>query len=118
MTHSLGKRESIDEVPIDELEEPVAGSDAEKIRKSLRHPIYVHSKMSIFDDEYILIGSANINQRSLGGNRDTELSVGGYQPTHCSTNKPRGDVHSFRMALWAAHLGKDASRYECLTHTD
>ena len=45
LTHSLGKRESIDEVPIDKLEEPVVGSDAEKIRKSLRHPIYVHSKI-------------------------------------------------------------------------
>ena len=64
--------------------------------------------MSIFDDEYILIGSANINQRSLGGNRDSEIAVGGYQPgkTIAEEENPRGDVHSFRMALWAAHLGK------------
>jgi len=101
----LAKRESMDEVPVDDLEEPAAGTDAEKIRQSLRHPIYVHCKMSIFDDEYILIGSANINQRSLGGNRDTEIAVGGYQPDHNETDSPRGDVHSFRMALWAAHLG-------------
>ena len=26
------------------------------------------------------IGSANINQRSLDGNRDTEIAIGGYQP--------------------------------------
>merc|ERR1712209_83630 len=80
-------------------------SAAEKLRQTLRHPIYVHCKMSIFDDEYILIGSANINQRSLGGNRDTEIAVGGYQPDHSDTDSPRGDVHSFRMALFAAHLG-------------
>ena len=40
-----------------------------------RHMIYVHSKMMIVDDEYILIGSANINDRSLRGNRDTEIAV-------------------------------------------
>ena len=107
----LGKRESIDEVPVDDLEEPAAGTDAEKIRQSLRHPIYVHCKMSIFDDEYILIGSANINQRSLGGNRDTEIAVGGYQPDHSDTDSPRGDVHSFRMALFAAHLGGTDETY-------
>ena len=37
--------------------------------------IYVHSKMMIVDDEFILIGSANINDRSLRGNRDTEIAV-------------------------------------------
>ena len=33
---------------------------------TLRHPIYVHCKMLIVDDDYIIVGSANINQRSLG----------------------------------------------------
>lgn len=28
--------------------------------------IYVHSKLIIFDDEYIIIGSANINERCVG----------------------------------------------------
>ena len=101
----LAKRESIDEVPVDDLAEPEPGSAAETLRQSLRHPVYVHCKMSIFDDEYILIGSANVNQRSLGGNRDTEIAVGGHQPDHSETESPRGDVHSFRMALWAAHFG-------------
>ena len=36
--------------------------------------------MTIVDDEYILIGSANINQRSLSGERDSEIAMGGYQP--------------------------------------
>ena len=104
----LGKRESLDEVPLEDLAEPEPGSGPELLRQSLRHPIYVHSKMSIFDDEYILVGSANINQRSLGGNRDTEIAVGGYQPDHSRESEnaqPRGDVHTFRMALWSAHLG-------------
>ena len=42
--------------------------------------MYVHSKMTIVDDEYILIGSANINQRSLSGERDSEIAMGGFQP--------------------------------------
>ena len=42
--------------------------------------IYVHSKGMIVDDEYVLIGSANINQRSMDGSRDTEIAMGAYQP--------------------------------------
>ena len=104
--YCLAKRESPDDLP-DDLDDPEPGSTAETLRQTMRHPVYVHCKMSIFDDEYILIGSANINQRSLGGNRDSEIAVGGYQPgkTINEEENPRGDVHSFRMALWAAHLG-------------
>merc|ERR1711971_988561 len=104
--YCLAKRESPDDLP-DDLDDPEPGSTAETLRQTMRHPVYVHCKMSIFDDEYILIGSANINQRSLGGNRDTEIAVGGYQPgkTIAEMDNPRGDIHSFRMALWAAHLG-------------
>ena len=37
--------------------------------------IYVHSKLIIVDDKYALLGSANINDRSLLGDRDSELAV-------------------------------------------
>lgn len=58
------------------------------------------------DDEYIIIGSANINQRSMDGARDSEIAMGGYQPHHLATRQPaRGQVHGFRMALWYEHLG-------------
>ena len=33
----------------------------------------------IVDDEYVLLGSANINQRSQDGTRDTEIAVGASQ---------------------------------------
>ncbi|XP_020768692.2 phospholipase D2 isoform X2 [Odocoileus virginianus] len=43
------------------------------------HPIseliYIHSKMLIADDRTVIIGSANINDRSLLGKRDSELAV-------------------------------------------
>jgi hypothetical protein len=38
---------------------------AKTFRESLRFPIYVHSKMMIVDDTYIIVGSANINQASI-----------------------------------------------------
>lgn len=37
--------------------------------------IYVHSKLMIVDDRFALLGSANINDRSLLGSRDSELAV-------------------------------------------
>ena len=42
--------------------------------------INVHSKMMIVDDAYIIVGSANINERSMAGTRDTEIAVGCWQP--------------------------------------
>merc|ERR1712228_470725 len=89
---------------------------ASKLRKSLRFMIYVHSKMAIFDDEYIIIGSANINERSMSGKRDTEMAFGAYQP-NLSEN---GDIRTFRLGLWAAHCGKhmeehlNPSSLECM----
>ncbi|XP_039725562.1 phospholipase D2 isoform X2 [Pteropus medius] len=37
--------------------------------------IYIHSKMLIADDRTVIIGSANINDRSLLGKRDSELAL-------------------------------------------
>lgn len=37
--------------------------------------VYVHSKLTIVDDLYALLGSANVNDRSLLGERDSEIAV-------------------------------------------
>lgn len=37
--------------------------------------IYIHSKLMIVDDDKVIIGSANINDRSMQGSRDSELAV-------------------------------------------
>ena len=52
------------------------------------------------DDEYVIVGSANINQRSQDGARDTELAMGAFQPGV----KNRGGVYGFRMSLWREHV--------------
>ena len=63
-----------------------------------------------------MIGSANVNQRSLGGNRDSEIAIGAHQPDRPGD----GDVKTYRTALWAAHLGgydeafDDPGSDECL----
>lgn len=58
------------------------------------------------DDEYIIIGSANINQRSMDGARDSEIAMGAYQPHYLSNRQlAKGQIHGFRMALWYEHMG-------------
>ncbi|PIN08995.1 Phospholipase D1 [Handroanthus impetiginosus] len=77
-------------------------------RKNRRFMIYVHSKGMIVDDEYVILGSANINQRSLEGTRDTEIAMGAYQPHYTWASKranPHGQIYGYRMALWAEHTG-------------
>jgi len=69
-----------------------------KSQRNRRMMIYVHSKGMIVDDEYVISGSANINQRSMDGSRDTEIAMGGYQPHHtwlAKNNRPRGQVRNF-----------------------
>ena len=69
--------------------------------------IYVSSFLFLaVDDEYIIVGSANINQRSMDGGKDSEIAMGAYQPYHLATRQPaRGQIHGFRMSLWYEHLG-------------
>mmetsp|Transcript_10866 Transcript_10866/g.33312 ORF Transcript_10866/g.33312 Transcript_10866/m.33312 type:complete len:766 (+) Transcript_10866:183-2480(+) len=86
-------------------------------QKNRRFMIYVHSKMMIVDDEYIILGSANINERSMAGTRDTEIAIGAHQPTHTTAKLrhfnqvPQGDVHCYRRSLWSEHFGDGASTF-------
>jgi phospholipase D1/2 len=73
----------------DETADRIAEAHHERVNKSRRQMIYVHSKMMIVDDEWVLVGSANINSRSLNGDRDTEIAVGAYvRPKATSSWKP------------------------------
>lgn len=79
-----------------------------RTQKNKRFMIYVHSKGMIVDDEYVILGSANINQRSLEGTRDTEIAMGAYQPNYTWGRKhrsPQGQIYGYRMSLWAEHIG-------------
>ncbi|XP_068664886.1 phospholipase D alpha 4-like [Aristolochia californica] len=83
--------------------------EAQTHRRSM---IYVHSKLMIVDDEYVILGSANINQRSMDGSRDTEIAVGCYQPRFMDSKGREGDVRAYRMSLWYEHTGRVEGVFE------
>lgn len=102
----IGNREVKKSGEYEPSETPEPDSDYSRAQEARRFMIYVHSKMMIVDDEYIIVGSANINQRSMDGARDSEIAMGAYQPYHLAGREPaKGQVHGFRMALWYEHLG-------------
>eukprot|EP01094_Clydonella_sp_ATCC50884_P012634 TRINITY_DN2290_c0_g1_i2.p1 TRINITY_DN2290_c0_g1~~TRINITY_DN2290_c0_g1_i2.p1 ORF type:complete len:955 (+),score=336.28 TRINITY_DN2290_c0_g1_i2:60-2867(+) len=96
---------------------PVAGPPPDTLVRekalyeSRRFLIYVHSKMMIVDDDYIIWGSANINDRSLKGDRDTEIAVEAWQPHFRREDQPRGHIHRFRMSLWAEHTNRSVPEF-------
>ena len=74
--------------------------------------IYIHSKLMIVDDKHVIIGSANINDRSMLGSRDSEFCVLIQEKVNESKYKIDGETtpaadfaHSFRTSLLAEHLG-------------
>jgi len=73
--------------------------------------IYIHSKLLIADDSDLIIGSANLNDRSLYGKRDSELAV--YMKGDldlpirygASTFKVNRKIHNFRCQIFEEHFG-------------
>lgn len=102
----VGNREVKKSGEYEPSEMPDPDTDYMRAQEARRFMIYVHAKMMIVDDEYIIVGSANINQRSMDGARDSEIAMGAYQPYHLAARQlARGQIHGFRMALWYEHLG-------------
>ncbi|PON85177.1 Phospholipase D family [Trema orientale] len=105
----LGNREALHGNDTTATGSPNAANTPQALsQKNRRFMIYVHSKGMIVDDEYVILGSANINQRSMEGTRDTEIAMGAYQPHHTWARKlrnPLGQIHGYRMSLWAEHMG-------------
>ncbi|KAK1417718.1 hypothetical protein QVD17_26852 [Tagetes erecta] len=73
--------------------------------------VYVHSKVMIVDDRITLIGSSNINDRSLLGHRDSEIGVliedrEFIESTMNGESWSAGKfANSLRLSLWSEHLG-------------
>jgi len=72
--------------------------------------IYVHDKLLIVDDRVLIFGSANVNDRSMLGDRDTEIAIRVEDTAHITSkmNKKPWVVgvvpHMFRKRLMAKHL--------------
>ncbi|KAF8411885.1 hypothetical protein HHK36_004443 [Tetracentron sinense] len=132
--YCLGKREASSLERSSQKNQSSENSALGLAQKFRRFMIYVHAKGMIVDDEYVIMGSANINQRSLDGSRDTEIAMGAYQPNYRWAGKkshPCGQmyavavklkappplewistkvllldpVYGYRMSLWVEHLG-------------
>ncbi|XP_052202969.1 phospholipase D delta-like isoform X2 [Diospyros lotus] len=108
--YCLGNREECSEENSNSRGQPSSNGDSVSASQKFgRFMIYVHAKGMIVDDEYVILGSANINQRSMAGSRDTEIAMGAYQPHQTWAKKkkhPHGQVYGYRMSLWAEHLGR------------
>ena len=75
--------------------------------------IYIHSKLMIVDDKTVILGSANINDRSMLGTRDSEYAVMINEHPKLNSKMDGKDykaanfAYTFRVNLFAEHLGVD-----------
>lgn len=82
------------------------------IGKPVTEQIYVHSKLLIADDRVAILGSANINDRSMLGDRDSELAIivrdnnEIRKPINGKNLEPvSAAVQKLRADLWRKHFG-------------
>ncbi|KAJ9099791.1 hypothetical protein QFC21_003789 [Naganishia friedmannii] len=57
------------------VDEQWNGSDEEELESYVSELCYIHSKFMCVDDRRIICGSANLNDRSQRGDRDSEIAV-------------------------------------------
>ncbi|KAL8280164.1 hypothetical protein RQP46_007494 [Phenoliferia psychrophenolica] len=80
--------------------------------------VYIHAKAMIVDDRTVIIGSANINERSQRGDRDSELACV-VRDTDMMDSTMGGKpykvgrfAHTMRVRLMREHLGVDVDELE------
>jgi phospholipase D1/2 len=78
--------------------------------------LYIHAKCMVVDDRVAIIGSANINERSMLGNRDSECAAI-VRDTDMLWSRMNGQPyqvgrfpHTLRMRLMREHLGLDVDK--------
>lgn len=67
-------------------------------------PIYVHAKLMIVDDEILRIGSANMNNRSMGLDTEADLFIDAARPAN-DRDEVRAAIRRLRLRLLAEHCG-------------
>jgi phosphatidylserine/phosphatidylglycerophosphate/cardiolipin synthase-like enzyme len=70
-----------------------------------RQNIYVHSKITIVDDRLLRVGSANLNNRSMGLDSECDLMIDASTPGNAGAE---GSIAMLRVDLMAEHLGCSA----------
>lgn len=70
-------------------------------------PIYVHSKLMIVDDEILRIGSANMNNRSMGMDTEADVFLDAARPGNGHIVPA---IRRLRHSLLAEHCGLDIEK--------
>jgi phospholipase D1/2 len=93
------------------LQEPWLGTEEEELNCYVSEMLYIHSKLMIVDDRKVIMGSANINDRSQKGDGDSEIAlvVEDTEDLQTTMNGRRYVAAKFaatlRRRLYREHLG-------------
>ncbi|MGI8611700.1 MAG: phospholipase D-like domain-containing protein [Sphingomicrobium sp.] len=71
--------------------------------------IYVHSKITIVDGELLRVGSANLNNRSMGLDSECDLLIDCDRPANAGAS---GRIGAILCDLLAEHLGVEANEID------
>ncbi|MGE5766150.1 MAG: VTT domain-containing protein [Bacteroidota bacterium] len=74
--------------------------------------VMVHAKVMIVDDRLLRIGSANLNNRSMGTDSECDLAV------EAKTPEERASIARLRRRLLAEHLGLDSEELATMLARD
>ncbi|KAF2004667.1 phospholipase-like protein PldA [Amniculicola lignicola CBS 123094] len=87
------------------------GEPEDEKENFFQEELYIHAKICIIDDKYVICGSSNINDRSQLGYHDSELSIVMYDTDKVEITmdgtpyKAGRHAHTLRSMLWREHLG-------------
>jgi phospholipase D1/2 len=80
------------------------GSRRDRVKSNDRYMVYVHSKLMVIDDEFLILGSANLNERSLAGDRDSEIAMY-LRPGSGKLDDCRAAIRELRRKAWNTLMG-------------
>ncbi|KAL7424937.1 hypothetical protein Q5752_000624 [Cryptotrichosporon argae] len=73
ISDNIGQHAMLDKTSI--FDEKWDGTDDEELYCMVSELLYIHSKIMIVDDRRVVIGSANLNDRSQKGDHDSEIAI-------------------------------------------
>ncbi len=73
---------------------------------TLEKPVHIHSKLMIVDDSLLRVGSANLNQRSMGMDSECDVTL------EASTNEHYRTIAAIRNDLIREHTGMPLKQIE------
>jgi phospholipase D1/2 len=86
---------------------PWFGTEEDEIKAFVSEELYIHTKLLIADDRVVILGSANMNDRSQLGTHDSEIAVVVEDHT---TLPSKMNGHDYQAAKFAASLRRQLFR--------